>query len=318
MGMWLAARSTIRKKRGVRLKGLAAPAVAACLGLFTAFLVQGLPQTALLAPHAGHDASADWWGHWAEEKIVYGFHKGIVTGCPDGTFRPGATCSRAELVVLLLRVLGEEEEATAMKRLPSRFSDVPVSHWAHGYLELAYTWGLVAPDDERRILPEFPVTRAEMATVVWKAVRRFGLEGVNGLGQLPPFVDSGQIPVEALEAVVCLHALGVVTGDDRGAFRPNALVTRAEVLVMCVRVLGALGNLWDIEGEVVCVDHKNETLTVDTGVEQVSLRYREDSIAVYQNSRRLPVDAIAAGSRVGVLFKEGAFPTLSYVLVISG
>lgn len=263
-------------------------------------------------------APADWWGHWAEAEIVYGLRNGTVTGYPDGTFRPGATCSRAELVVLLLRALGEEEEARTMTKLPPRFPDVPTYYWARGYLELGYAWGLVTPDSRGRALPEEAVTRAEMARIVWNAVSRFGLQGTKGLGQSLPFVDSGKIPVEALEAVGRLYALGVVTGDDTGAFRPNAWVTRAEALVICVRVLGVLGNRWDLEGEVIGVDEKSQTVTVDNGLERLTLRYSGDSLAVYQSGRRLSAATIPVGSRVGVLFQEGAFPTLSYILVISG
>ncbi|HHY34711.1 MAG TPA: S-layer homology domain-containing protein [Firmicutes bacterium] len=313
-----------RPKKGARDRLLAPSAalVVACL------VCSGIPFafTALRAafpavfPGAcmAYAAERDWWGHWAEAEIVYAFHKGIVTGYPDGTFRPDASCSRSEFVVLLLRALGEDDEAAAMKRHASRLLDVPISHWAHGYLELAYTWGLVTPDRERRVFPEAPLTRAEMAIAAWMAIGRFGLARMKGFGQALPFVDSGEIPTDAVDAVSRLHSLGVVTGDDRRAFRPNAPVTRAEALVMCVRVLGVLGNRWDLEGEVIGVDEKNRIVTLDTGLERLSLPYAEDFLAVYQNGRRLRVDAIAVGSRVGVVFKEGVFPTLSYVLVMPG
>lgn len=297
---------------------LSALSVAVCLVFTPDSSLESYDQNTSGAVLTCYAAPADWWGHWAEADIVYGLCKGIVTGYPDGTFKPEGTSSYAELLVLLLRALGEEEEARTMMKLPSRFSDVPTYHWAHGYLELGYAWGLLTPDSGGRALAGEAVTRAEMARIVWNAVSRFGLQGTKGLEQSLPFVDSGKIPVEALEAVGCLYALGVVTGDDTGAFRPDAWLTRAEALVICVRLLGVLGNRWDLEGEVVAVDVKSRTVTVDNGLERLSLRYTGDSPAVYQEGRRSRVAAIPVGSRVGVLFQEGAFPTLSCILVLAG
>ncbi|WP_370570261.1 cadherin-like beta sandwich domain-containing protein [Paenibacillus sp. JCM 10914] len=49
-----------------------------------------------------HDAI----GAWAAPSIAYAYHESIVTGYPDGTFRPNARITRAELVVLAAKAFG--------------------------------------------------------------------------------------------------------------------------------------------------------------------------------------------------------------------
>lgn len=52
------------------------------------------------------------------------------------------TLTRAEAVTILLRLLGQEEEAKAAASWESAFTDVP--QWAQGYVNLAYKQGMVA------------------------------------------------------------------------------------------------------------------------------------------------------------------------------
>lgn len=273
--------------------------------------------TLVPSPLVAHATSADWLGHWAESEIAYAFRRGIVTGFPDGSFKPDRACSRSEFIVLLLRSLGEEEEATSMRRFPSSFADVPLAYWAHGYLELALAWGLASPDGEGRIFPEQPISRTEMAIIVWKALNRFGQLDAMGSVRMLPFVDRDEIRPEAVGAVAVLYAMGVVQGDGTGAFRPNAGLTRAEGLVVVTRMLAALGRRWDIAGEVVSVDHGGRTVVVSTETERVLLRYREEALVVYVNGRRSGLDAISPGSKVGIVLEGGVLPGVSYVAIIA-
>jgi uncharacterized YkwD family protein len=52
---------------------------------------------------------SDVRGHWAESDITALLAKGITTGYPDGTYKPGNSITRAEFAVLLDRSLKEEK-----------------------------------------------------------------------------------------------------------------------------------------------------------------------------------------------------------------
>jgi uncharacterized protein YkwD len=68
--------------------------------------------------------------------------RGVVSGYPDGTFRPANPVSRAEFAAMLCRAMGLEEEANA-KIGATGFSDVPAGNWASGYVNLAVEAGIV-------------------------------------------------------------------------------------------------------------------------------------------------------------------------------
>ena len=71
------------------------------------------------------DVSRDAWYCGAVE---YCKTRLLLTGYPDGTFRPDQTVSRAEAVVILNRALG----LSANGALENPFADVDASHWAYG------------------------------------------------------------------------------------------------------------------------------------------------------------------------------------------
>lgn len=79
---------------------------------------------------AGTDTSsaADIKGHWAENEINQVTRAGFMVGMTDGTFKPDQVLTRAEAVVILNRMLSVNLDSSSS--IPSRFSDVPASHWA--------------------------------------------------------------------------------------------------------------------------------------------------------------------------------------------
>lgn len=257
----------------------------------------------------------DWYGHWAEAEIAYAFRKGIVTGYPDGQFRPDAPCSRTELVVLLLRALGKTEDALGMARLGSPFSDLPTTYWGYGYLLLAHSWGLVTAVNGS-VLRDREVTRAEMVVMVWQVLLKMGLDTPSGRSDALPFSDAQRVPSHAREALLSLYEMGVVRGDDAGAFRPDAPLSRAEAVVVSARVLALLGMRWDLEGLVLHSETSAVTLVLDNGIEEVTLEFDPRFSVVYANGRRTSMRDVSVGSWVGVVLENGSLPVISYLLVV--
>ncbi|MBC7105701.1 MAG: S-layer homology domain-containing protein [Firmicutes bacterium] len=92
---------------------------------------------------------------------------GVLTVGDDGLFRPGGTLSRAEAGVILVRLRGfTEEEVAAAGSVPGRYADVPLEHWAAGYVNLMDSLGVVRGYADGTFRPEGPVTRAEFLTML--------------------------------------------------------------------------------------------------------------------------------------------------------
>jgi len=80
---------------------------------------------------------------------------GIFTGFEDGTFKPNDTVTRAQMAAIICRTLGYDDQASASTG-STNFYDVPASHWASGYINVAeslqivngYGNGAFGPEDQ--------------------------------------------------------------------------------------------------------------------------------------------------------------------------
>ncbi|MFF2093404.1 S-layer homology domain-containing protein [Paenibacillus sp. NPDC058174] len=79
-------------------------------------------------------SAADIQGHWAENSIRLVIEAGMMTGMPDGAFKPNQALTRAEAVAIFNRVLGREPLPSSVK---PTWTDVTSSHWAFGHIEEA-------------------------------------------------------------------------------------------------------------------------------------------------------------------------------------
>lgn len=93
---------------------------------------------------------------------------GLLVGYEDGTFGPDKTITRAEFAAVVVRALGMEDAAKGAS-VNTIFTDVPATHWASGYVQIANQQGIIlgygdgtfGPDDE--VLYEQAVKMIECA-----------------------------------------------------------------------------------------------------------------------------------------------------------
>lgn len=99
--------------------------------------------------------------HWAAASIEAMAGEGLVAGCGAGRFCPNDAITRAQLAALVAASAGYAPRAPA-----GRFSDVPDSHWAAGWIEAARANGVMSGCATGRFCPDRKATRAELAAVV--------------------------------------------------------------------------------------------------------------------------------------------------------
>ncbi|RJX38992.1 hypothetical protein D3P09_15920 [Paenibacillus pinisoli] len=170
-------------------------------------------------------------GHWAEDDIKRAVEKGIVSGYPDHTFRPGHHVTRAEFTVMLAGALKLEEN-----RLPMSFSDNElIEDWATKAVAQVAQAGIINGYADGSFRPNASITRSEMAVMIERAL------------QLPidvtastSFDDDAAIPQWAKGSIEAIRTLGIVDGRGGNHFVPNETATRVEAIVMLLRMLGQL------------------------------------------------------------------------------
>ncbi|MDR2132109.1 MAG: S-layer homology domain-containing protein [Clostridiales Family XIII bacterium] len=129
-------------RKNIKTKGLVCVLIAGLIvsqfGFVTAFAAEGIP--AAKENYGGDITFPDVEGHYID--IQWLAKNGVISGYPDGTFRPNNNVTRAEFTKMLCVALGLESEANA-RNGKVVFSDVSSGNWASGYIALMAEMGVV-------------------------------------------------------------------------------------------------------------------------------------------------------------------------------
>ncbi|WP_158289287.1 hemoblobin-interacting domain-containing protein [Paenibacillus flagellatus] len=170
---------------------------------------------------------ADVAGHWAEARIAQAAQAGIVSGYPDGSFKPNAAVTRAEFTVMLARAWKLQDEA---RSLP--FSDSQqIGAWARASVAQAVASGIIEGFDDGSFRPDAEITRAEVAVMIAKALKLPIDPNVS-----TSFADDQAIPTWAKGALAALAKRGVMNGKGANEFDPAGKATRAEAVTVLLNM----------------------------------------------------------------------------------
>jgi len=171
---------------------------------------------------------SDISGHWAEAGIKQAVSSGIVSGYPDGTFKPNATVTRSEFAVMLMNALKPQGEGAALT-----FADTAkIGAWAQKAVAQAVQAGIIKGYEDGSFRPDAEITRPEMAAMI-----------ANALGQSTEentptgFADDKDIPAWAKGAVAAMKKLGIIEGKGTNEFAPGDQTTRAEAVTVLLKML---------------------------------------------------------------------------------
>ena len=114
------------------------------------------------------------------------------------------------------------------------FDDVP----AEGDLALAVSWasanGIVFGYDDRIFAPDDPVTREQMATMLYRNTKLYG-KGFEGMWYFPlDFPDASEVSDWADEAMHWVVMNEIIAGTDKG-LEPKALATEGQLAFVLER-----------------------------------------------------------------------------------
>lgn len=108
------------------------------------------------------DVAATSWYNTAVSTLS---SMGIITGYPDGTFRPNAAITRAEFAAIAARFDSNGDKTAA------KFSDI-ATHWAKDEISIAYNNGWITGYPNGTFGPQRDITRAETMTLVNRVLNR--------------------------------------------------------------------------------------------------------------------------------------------------
>ena len=167
----------------------------------------------------------DWF--YFSVKFAYDF--GLMKGTTEMEFSPDSYVTRAMFVMIIYRMEKEPQAGGSV------FVDVEIG----GYYDRAVAWananGIVSGVSKDRFAPNDPITREQMATILYRYADFKGYD-IESNGNTA-YSDSSSISGYARNAVSWAAANLLMKGNDDGSFLPNANATRAQAAAVFARMI---------------------------------------------------------------------------------
>ncbi|HEY9744959.1 MAG TPA: S-layer homology domain-containing protein [Oculatellaceae cyanobacterium] len=173
---------------------------------------------------------SDTQSHWAQGAIQALSDQNIITGYPDGTFRPEGPITRAELSVVMVKALGLSLNANGSQN----FQDVPTTHWAYPAIETVRSTGLVSGYPNGLFMPSKGLNRTEALVVLANAARIPMPNDATVEQILSNYRDASSVPNWARTGIAALIQAGLYTNDpaEGNALNPLQPATRGYVAAL--------------------------------------------------------------------------------------
>ena len=158
-----------------------------------------------------------------------GDHYAYVMGYPDGMVRPNGSITRAEVSTILFRLLSDKTRDEYFTT-ESSFTDVKAGAWYNNSIATLEKAGVIVDTAKGGAFrPNEAITRAELAAMLAQFSDAKPVKGVK-------FSD---VSAEhwAYEAIAIAAKMGWIEGYPDGTFRPDATITRAEMMTLVNRAL---------------------------------------------------------------------------------
>ncbi len=171
--------------------------------------------------------------HWAHPAVMVMVKNGILTGYPDGSFKPNKTISRAEFSKVMVSALGLEKGHE--KKL--RFKDVAADNWASPYIDIArdYLTGYKINNDYY-FKPNTPARREDIAVAIVKALDY----PPTSAEPLIVFADANDISEKLKPYIATAVNKKILNGfekDGKKYLNPQGELTRAEASQLLLNIV---------------------------------------------------------------------------------
>ena len=178
---------------------------------------------------------AGWKATDVPETLNSDNHFAYIVGYEDGTVRPNANISRAEVAAIFFRLLKDDvrdDNLTAN----SVFTDVAFGKWYNKSISTMAKIGIVKGRTADTFVPNAPITRAEFAAICSR-FDRSNVEIKSDFNDISGHWAENEIRRAA--------SLGWIQGYTDGSFKPDQNITRAEAASMINRMLHRLPETVD-------------------------------------------------------------------------
>ena len=171
----------------------------------------------------------DLEGHWAKDNAEHAVELGLFAGTSETTFSPDLVMTRAMMATVFYRLAGSPEVSGT-----APFTDTDDQAWYAQAVTWAVQDGIIAGYGGGLFGPNDPMTREQMATVLYSYALRRGYD-VTARADLSGYTDQGAISAYALEAMQWANGAGLMSGTSSTTLTPGGFVTRGQAATILVQ-----------------------------------------------------------------------------------
>jgi uncharacterized lipoprotein YddW (UPF0748 family) len=195
----------------------------------------------LLTPALAQTGLNDIQGHWAQPCIEELVRREIISGYPDGSFKPSNPVTRAEFATAIAKAFPDVTPV----RDSMRFVDIPSNYWALEAIGIAYRTGFLSGYIGRTFNPNLKITREQVLVALASGLKYTPTqpadEMLNGV-----FEDAQDISNYARNAIAAaIEKQLVVNYPDVRTLKPTQLTNRGEVAASLCQAMGISGVVPD-------------------------------------------------------------------------
>lgn len=231
--------------------------------------------------------------YWASQYIQALAARDIISGFPDGTFRPNDPVTRAQFAAMIRKAFSRSQVRNAI-----RFADVPTNYWAYTAIEEAYTTGFLTGYPGNVFNPEQNIPRVQVLVSLANGLNYSSAATVESTLQF--YNDAAAIPGYARSSIAAATEKQIVVNyPNVRQLNPNQVATRAEVAAFIYQALVSAGQANAIPSPYVVGQQTQPTegqaLTIPSGT-TIPIRYdgAERVLISLEEPEPVPVTLVVA------------------------
>ncbi len=225
---------------------------------------------------------------WAKPDIEALLADGVLTGYPDRTFRPENSVTRAEFARILAKAFHYESSGKP------NFADIQ-NHWARRDICALTEKGIIRGYPDGRFHPDARISRAEMTTMLTRALKLDGDFESTQFGWWPSFTDVTE-EHWAYDSVEIASRLGILPPVFETTFQPERPANRAETAAM----VRAARDLTAVQGAVALTDNQSTVMVAPLVGQSLVLELAPDA-SILRNSTISQPANLVQGDQVYVV-----------------
>ncbi|WP_375512621.1 fasciclin domain-containing protein, partial [uncultured Nostoc sp.] len=213
--------------------------------------------------------------YWARPFIQALADNNVISGFPDGSFRPNQGVTRAEFAALIQKAFPNQNRVRQLSA--GGFSDVPAGYWAASAIQNAYETGFLAGYPGNVFRPNEQIQKVQAIVAVTNGLGLTASSTGTSSDLSTYYTDASAIPNYAVASVTTATQSNIVVNyPDVKQLNPQQPLTRAEAAALLYQALAKQGRVQPIASNLPATQYI--VGGTQTGTDIVSLAASSNSL----------------------------------------